>query len=412
VNTLTFIWHHSSSRVLELLPWFMLAVVLGQLLQSMRLEVLSAGGLRRRNATAIVGTTLFGSLTPFCACAIVPLIRSVLRAGVPLSVVMSFWIASPAMAPEEFGLTAKVFGIKIAIVRLLAAIALGIGAALVARFMEYRGWLRETSKELAGGRQQARPVGAAVSADSVAAQTGSCCTAEACSAAAGPAEPMPLALADDLAPGRMRVLPLEPAADGVTACATAMLAEPSTPATAGCGCDVGGAAGANGCASTEGAGRAGAPAADPGWLSLAKQSLREIRPVSFVRHVASDCWTLGRWMLLGILIEALVTRYVRPSAFGGLLGGHNLVLSVVVAGLLSIPLYLNGVSALPIGAALMSMGLNPAALITFLLAGSITTFPAMAGVRAVVSNRVFALYVTTGVIGPMIIGLLVAPLIN
>jgi uncharacterized protein len=142
------------------------------------------------------------------------------------------------------------------------------------------------------------------------------------------------------------------------------------------------------------------------------QSLRQIQPGPFARGLLRDTWSLGRWMLLGILVEALVTRFVPAAMFGGLLGGHDLVLAVFIAGLLSVPLYLNGVSAIPIGLALMNMGLNPAALLTFLLAGSITTIPALAGVRSVVTGKVFALYVATGVIGPMIIGLLAAPVLH
>jgi uncharacterized protein len=407
VNTLMFIWNHSSSRVLQLLPWFLLAVVLGRLLQAMRLDVLTAGGLRRRNSTAIVGTTLFGSLTPFCACAIVPIIRSVLRAGVPVSVVMAFWISSPAMAPEEFGLTAKVFGAKIAIVRLAGAIVLGIAGALVARIMEGRGLLTQPSREVAREQRAARAAGAASSGRPDPAQAAGSRTAKTCPAGAQLPERADaaarVALADGLAVGRTTVLTPDPVTSG-TAGAT-MLAEDGAEtgrcATASSRCPGGG-----------GTADPGTHAAAPGWLSTARQSLREIKPRALVRGVGRDTWTLGRWMLAGILIEALVTRFVPPSAFGGLLGGHNLVLAVVIAALLSVPLYLNGVSAIPIGAALLSMGLNPAALITFLLAGSITTIPALAGVRSVVTSRVFALYVATGIIGPAIIGLLAAPILG
>jgi uncharacterized membrane protein YraQ (UPF0718 family) len=407
VNTLMFLWSHSSSRVLQLLPWFLLAVVLGRLLQAVRLDVLTAGGLRRRNSTAIIGTTLFGSLTPFCACAIVPIIRSVLRAGVPVSVVMAFWISSPAMAPEEFGLTAKVFGAKIAIVRLAGAIVLGIAAALVARILEGRGLLKEPSREVAREQLTAGAAGAASSGRPDPFQAACSRAAETCPVGARLPERADAAtrraLADALAAGRATVLAPGPVASGTAGAAT--LAEAG--AEPGC------------CAAASsrrpGGGGTADPrthAAAPGWLSTARQSLREIRPRAFVRGVGSDTWTLGRWMLAGILAEALVTRFVPPSAFGGLLGGHNLVLSVIIAGLLSVPLYLNGVSAIPIGAALLSLGLNPAALITFLLAGSITTIPALAGVRSVVTNRVFALYVATGIIGPMIIGLLAAPILG
>ena len=114
---------------------------MGGLLQHLRMDVLTKGSLRRRSATAAVSTTFFGALTPFCACSIVPLIRSFLLAGVPVSVVMAFWIASPAMAPEIFALTTSAFGIKIAFARFFGAIVLALGASAVARVMERRGLL-------------------------------------------------------------------------------------------------------------------------------------------------------------------------------------------------------------------------------------------------------------------------------
>jgi uncharacterized membrane protein YraQ (UPF0718 family) len=61
---------------------------------------------------------------------------------------------------------------------------------------------------------------------------------------------------------------------------------------------------------------------------------------------------------------------------------------------------------------LVSMGMSPAGVTTFMLAGAITTLPAMAGVRAVVHPRIFRLYLTTGVVGSIIVGLASAPFVS
>lgn len=395
MGDLVFLWGYSLHRVLGLVLWFFVAVALGRLLQHMRMDVLTSGSLRRRNAAAVVGTTVFGAFTPFCACSIVPLIRSVLAAGVPVSVVMSFWIASPVMAPEEFGLTAKVFGMKLAVVRLIGALALGIAASIVARIMENRGLLDQVMRE-SKKRREVTPA-AAGCCDAQASAPASSCGSRSCSVSPA-ADPSPAVVIRASAVA---------SADG-----DAVLAPPGglVPLTSCCdapadppGAATGGAAGTP--PVTDGQ---DAPAS---WWRLATRSLHEVRPRDFAREMAGDTWTLGRWMLLGVIIEALIVRFVPPATFKGELGG-NVLASVVIAAFLSIPLYLNGVSAIPVGAGLITMGMSPAGLTTFLLAGAITTIPAMTGVRAVVSSRVFALYVGTGIVGSILVGLIAAPFLT
>ena len=50
----------------------------------------------------IVIASLGGALSPFCSCGVVPLVAGLLAAGVPLPVVMAFWLSSPLMDPEMF----------------------------------------------------------------------------------------------------------------------------------------------------------------------------------------------------------------------------------------------------------------------------------------------------------------------
>jgi len=396
-------WNYAENRALGLLPWFMVAVILGALLQHLRIDVLTKGSLRRRSATAAATTTVFGAFTPFCACSIVPLIRSFLLAGVPVSVVMAFWIASPAVSPEIFGLTAAAFGIKIALARLIGAIVLALGASAAARVMERRGWLSEVVRPPKQKKQKQL-----VTQDD-------CCT---------PAAPGSIALAGtgtgltsiplvEFAAGTgLTSIPLVESTAGSTALLTRL---PITESGSCCGpTEPVTLSSESSCCGTDAVVDV-SPAADPEagvpWRVLAKQSLKQVSLWDFSRDLGRDTWLMGRWMLLAILIEALVVEYVPPTAFNGILNG-NVVISVVIAALLSVPLYLNGISAIPIGASLVSMGMSPAGLTTFMLAGAITTLPAMAGVRAVVHPRIFRLYLTTGVLGSIIVGLLSAPFVG
>lgn len=449
----SFLWHHMYGRITELLPWFLLALLLAGLLEHLRVDLLARGSLRRRSAVAAGASAVTGALSPFCACSIVPLVRGFLAAGVPVSVVMAFWIASPAMAPEIFGLTATAFGIKIAIARLVGAIALAMGASAVAAIMEKRGMLPNPLRA---------PVSAAPATQVPAASRGPRAGSDgqdALSRVALPAQAAPVELLTqrpqagvatlepllilDAGPGdgccgTSATVPPAASADprGQASCCSAEPPDPAgqvwmEPSSLSLTVIGDGDSGSSCCGSPS----AAAPAASgnardqasccaPGpsmaidldepqlpWRTVAKQGLQQANLWDFGRDLLRNCWLMGRWMLLGIAVEALVTLYVSPHAFDAILG-HSLFISVFVAALLSIPLYLNGVSAIPIGASLVAVGMSPAGLTTFMLAGAITTLPAMAAVRAVVDRRIFLLYLTTGVVGSIVVGLIAAPFVG
>jgi len=82
--------------------------------------------LHGRPAATIAVAALFGALSPFCSCGVVPVVAALLGAGVPLAPVMAFWIASPIMDPEMFILTAAVLGLPFAVAKTAAAIAMGL----------------------------------------------------------------------------------------------------------------------------------------------------------------------------------------------------------------------------------------------------------------------------------------------
>lgn len=141
-----------------------------------------AGRLKRvmsmRPVSAVVAATLFGAFSPLCSCSVVPVIFSLLSAGVPIAPVMSFWLASPSMDPEMFFLSVSTIGWPLAIARLVAATLMSLSGGLVAMALERRGYfsggiLREPKASAVSGcgcsgaasapeaRFSAVPVGAA-----------------------------------------------------------------------------------------------------------------------------------------------------------------------------------------------------------------------------------------------------------
>lgn len=133
------------------------------------------------------------------------------------------------------------------------------------------------------------------------------------------------------------------------------------------------------------------------------ERVRHIHWPTAGREMGVQSWRLGRWLLLAFLLEALIVRYVPQAAIASVLGEGSRF-AVVIAALVGIPLYLNNVAALPIVSGLLGQGMQPGAAIAFLIAGPVTTVPAMSAVWGVVTRRVFALYLGVSVLGAVILG--------
>jgi len=111
----------------------------------------------------------------------------------------------------------------------------------------------------------------------------------------------------------------------------------------------------------------------------------------------------GRWLLLAFLLEALITRYVPQETIAAVLGSESRF-AIPLSALVGVPLYLGNLSALPIVKGLLVQGMQPGAAIAFLIAGPVTTIPAMTAVWGVVRRPVFVLYLAISLVGAALLG--------
>jgi uncharacterized membrane protein YraQ (UPF0718 family) len=88
-----------------------------------------------------------------------------------------------------------------------------------------------------------------------------------------------------------------------------------------------------------------------------------------------------------------------------LVGGEGVV-PIAVAALVGMPAYLNSYVAPPLLAGLMEQGMSAGAAMSFMVAGAISSVPAMAAVWSLVKPQVFAVYLGLGVSGAIISGVL------
>ena len=341
------------------LPVFLLSVSLGVLVRILELDGAIRKAFDARIGVAVLLATAVGAFSPFCSCTVVPLVAGLLVAGVPLAPVMAFWVASPTMDPEVFALSVGMLGWPLAVARLLATLALSLGAGYLTLALVRGGFLG--GKVLRGGVRERYGKGETAGGEG-------CCEASASS------EPALVAF------GSKHLA----AADKTSERPDANVQSCAAP---GCG------PGTN--HSREHA----------GWWGRIAGSARRLDRPRFAREVLLQSWLLWRWLLLAFAIEALILFYVPQETIAGVLGGEN-AFAVPIAALVGLPLYLNEFGALPIVSGLLESGMSPGAAIAFLIAGPVTTIPAMAAVWGVVRPRVFALYVGVGLGGAMLLGFL------
>ena len=102
------------------------AVDLGRYASSLFRHLVRAltSGFERDGGAVVQRTTL--NQVYFTGVDAVPVVASLLAAGVPLSAVMAFWLSSPIMDPEMFVLMAAQLPFSFTLAKVAAAVAIGL----------------------------------------------------------------------------------------------------------------------------------------------------------------------------------------------------------------------------------------------------------------------------------------------
>lgn len=129
--------------LITMAPYFLLAVVFAAYAKASGLDALVGRVFGGNQVYAVLVAGLFGAMSPFCSCGVIPLIAAMLTAGVPLAPVMAFWIASPIMDPEMFILTAAGIGTGFAVAKTAAAFGMGAFAGFAILAVQRMGYFRD-----------------------------------------------------------------------------------------------------------------------------------------------------------------------------------------------------------------------------------------------------------------------------
>lgn len=114
---------------------------------------------------------------------------------------------------------------------------------------------------------------------------------------------------------------------------------------------------------------------------------------------------LLKWMLFAYTLESLMIQYIPAESISLVVGGSG-ILPIIISALVGIPAYLNSYIAPPLVSGLMEQGMSAGSGMSFIVAGAVSSIPAMTAVFALVNRQVFTMYLFLGFTGAVISGLI------
>jgi len=151
-----------------------------------------------------------------------------------------------------------------------------------------------------------------------------------------------------------------------------------------------------------------APAADIGAAHGIKVKRMQIIPrdsrLRFILDRTLDAGLfVGKYLLLAIVLEAIIVTLV-PISWITFLVGQNNVQSLFTAALIGLPLPTNQIPIIPILAGLLERGIDQGAALTLLLAGPVTSLPAMLALWAMFQRRLVLVFVVHSLLVSILLG--------
>jgi uncharacterized membrane protein YraQ (UPF0718 family) len=328
-----------------------------------------------RPVIAILLATAVGAFSPLCACGVIPVVAAMLIGGVPLAPVMSFWLASPSMDPEIFFLTVGTLGWELAVWRLTSTLILSLCGGFITHFIVQRGWLGQNFLRKDQSTQS---------------------------------KTIPQLIKSGLGNMRQRLVELRSSSLGIVNPA------PITLESAAC-CDPIDQPGVAFSAIAIHAESQQLPmiqtdtsSCDTACISTTCNAEKGFEE-PFWQRLADETWSattmVVKFMLLAWFVGALVKLYIPENWVAGILSDEN-PWSILTATLLGVPVYTSNLTAMPLVGGLLTLGMHPAAALAFLIAGPITTLPAMSAVWGLVNRKIFALYIAFALVGAVAVGVL------
>ena len=133
------------------------------------------------------------------------------------------------------------------------------------------------------------------------------------------------------------------------------------------------------------------------------QSLKEKIHETFEYAFVEMMQDVGKWLVIGLLIAALITVAV-PNEWLAALHDYKLLNMLIVLAV-AIPMYICATGSIPIAVSLMAKGLTPGAALVLLMAGPAVNSASMLVIGKVFGKRTLWFYLLSIIIGAVAFGL-------
>jgi uncharacterized membrane protein YraQ (UPF0718 family) len=130
---------------------------------------------------------------------------------------------------------------------------------------------------------------------------------------------------------------------------------------------------------------------------------RDNRLLFFLERARDTGWFVGRFLLAAVAIQVLMEFFVPMDLIRALAGKPDTT-SLLWAAVLGAPLPAHQVPVVPILRGLLDLGMDSGAAVTFLVAGPVTSIPALLVIWKIFERRLFFLYLSLCLFGAVIAG--------
>ena len=124
---------------------------------------------------------------------------------------------------------------------------------------------------------------------------------------------------------------------------------------------------------------------------------------AFLNGIYGMTRMIGKYLLIALVLQVFLKRYI-PTEWVETILGKSQAWSVVLSSFIGVPLYVNGISAVPVLKGLLNMGMDPGAVLAFLVAGPVMTVPSVVAVMALVRRQALYVYISVGLLGAIFMG--------
>lgn len=141
--------------------------------------------------------------------------------------------------------------------------------------------------------------------------------------------------------------------------------------------------------------------------SSAKSSEGKKSPVEVIKYAFGEFLEdITDWLLIGLLLAGVISVLI-PEDFFNSIYFKNEFLSMLIVLIASIPFYVCATGSVPIAAALLLKGLNPGAVLVFLMAGPATNIATMTVISKAMGRKTMLVYLSSIILGSLVFGLMI-----